>query len=198
MSPKKTLSHSAESSLNRQPGSYKDFISIHLPSHTFYAILNTDMKNFLLVISCIILCQAVGLFGTIFTFDAIPTWYATLNKPFFSPPNWVFGPVWTILYTLMGISFFLIIKKGWNTKKIITARNLFLAQLFLNFIWTPIFFGLKSPEVALFVILGMDILTVATIKKFYNSSKWAAYLLAPYLAWISFATLLNAAISILN
>ncbi len=156
------------------------------------------MKNVIKAIACIALCQAVGIIGAVFTVDAIPSWYVSLNKPFFSPPNWVFGPVWTILYTLIGISFFLIIKKGWNTKKITRARNLFLAQLILNFIWTPIFFGLRMPLLALFVILGMDILVILTIRKFYPLSKWAAYLLLPYLAWISFATLLNAAIVILN
>jgi tryptophan-rich sensory protein len=169
----------------------------HLLFYQILLILNI-VKNILKLILCIAFCQAVGIIGAIFTFDAIPTWYVTLNKPFFSPPNWVFGPVWTILYTLMGISFFLIIKKGWNSKKILSARNFFLAQLLLNFIWTPIFFGLKLPLLALFVILGMDILTVATIKKSYAISKWAAYLLIPYLAWISFATLLNAAIAVLN
>ena len=156
------------------------------------------MKDIVKVTLCIVFCQLVGVLGTIFTISAIPTWYSALNKPFFSPPNWVFGPVWTLLYTLMGISLYLIIKKGWNNKKVIIPRNYFLGQLFLNFIWTPIFFGLKSPDLAIIVIIGMWILTIRTIRKFYPLSKISAYLLIPYLIWISFATALNFAIVILN
>ena len=143
-------------------------------------------------------CELVGIVGGLSTASAIPTWYATLNKPFFSPPNWVFGPVWTMLYFLMGISFYLIWKQGWKKKKNREARAYFLAQLALNFIWTPIFFGLKSPFIALFIIIALWILIVLTIKKMYPVSKTASYLLSPYLLWVSFATLLNAAIVFLN
>lgn len=156
------------------------------------------MKDYLKLIGCIIGCEVVGLLGTIFTIDSIPTWYANLNKPFFSPPNWLFGPVWTILYALMGISIYLILKKGIKKKNVKNAVQFFLIQLVLNFIWTPVFFGLKSPLLGLIVIVAMWVFIVLTIKKFYTLSKLAAYLLVPYLLWVSFATILNAAILYLN
>lgn len=156
------------------------------------------MKNLPKLLIAIIGCELVGIIGSVFTISAIPTWYVTLNKPFFSPPNWLFGPVWTLLYLLMGISFYLLWQNGWKSKKVKEARNYFLAQLFLNFIWTPIFFGLKSPGLALVVIVAMWIFIVMTIEKLKPISKPAAYLLVPYLLWVSFATALNAAIVILN
>lgn len=156
------------------------------------------MKNLPKLIISVVGCELVGILGGLITASAIPTWYATLNKPFFSPPNWLFGPVWTLLYFLMGVSFYLIWKQGWKKKKVRGAGMYFLAQLGLNFIWSPIFFGLRSPLMALFVIIALWILIVVTMKKFYPLSKWAAYLLVPYLLWVSFATILNAAIVVLN
>jgi len=156
------------------------------------------MKNTAKLLISIIGCELVGILGTPFTTAAIPTWYLTLNKPFFAPPNWLFGPAWTLLYFLMGISFYLIWKKNIKNKKIKTAKKLFLAQLFLNFIWSPIFFGLRSPLLGLITIIILWILIIATICKFYPLSKWAAYLLIPYLLWVTFATTLNGAILFLN
>ena len=141
----------------------------------------------------IAISQSAGLIGTLFTFSAIPTWYAYLNKPSFAPPNWVFGPVWTTLYTLIGISFFLI----WQNKKR-PSTKLFFFHLFLNAIWSPIFFGLKNLGLAFVVILVMDITLIMVIKYFYKFSKLASYLLVPYLLWISFASLLNFSIWQLN
>lgn len=156
------------------------------------------MKDFGKFLACLLGCMAVGVLSTPFTVAAIPTWYATLNKPFFSPPNWVFGPVWTVLYILMGISLFLIVRHGLSNKKIKIASIYFLAQLALNYIWTPIFFALKEPLLALFVIAAMWIVVLLTILKFYPLSKTAAYLLIPYLLWISFASVLNLSIVVLN
>ena len=156
------------------------------------------MKDFPKLIISVIGCELVGLAGTPFTISAIPAWYSTLNKPFFAPPNWLFGPVWTLLYFLMGVSFYLIWKQGWQKKKIKTASMFFLAQLALNFIWTPIFFGLRAPLPGLIVIVSMWIMIVMTMKKFYPLSTLAFYLLVPYLLWVSFATLLNAVIVLLN
>ncbi len=156
------------------------------------------MQNPKKLLASLILCQLTGILGTPFTINAIPTWYATLNKPFFAPPNWVFGPAWTILYFLMGVSLYLVWQQGTSKKKNRTALKYFAAQLALNFIWSPIFFGLKSPALALVVILAMWVMIVLTIKKFYPLSRWAAYLLVPYLLWVSFATLLNAGILVLN
>ena len=155
------------------------------------------MKDLSKLIISVVGCELVGILGTPFTISAIPAWYATLNKPVFAPPNWIFGPVWTLLYFLMGISFYLIWKQGWK-KKIRAAGMFFLAQLGLNFIWSPIFFGLRAPLLGLIVIVTMWVLIVMTMKRFYPLSRLAFYLLVPYLLWVSFATLLNAAIVVLN
>ena len=156
------------------------------------------MKNFIKLILSIAGCELVGILGTPFTLAAIPTWYATLNKPMFAPPNWVFGPTWTLLYFLMGVSFYVIWQQGWKKKAVKTAGKFFLAQLALNFLWSPIFFGLRSPLLGLIIIVAMWILIIMTMKKFYPLSKLAFSLLLPYFLWVSFATMLNAAILILN
>ena len=156
------------------------------------------MKNFYKLSISVIVCELVGFLGTPFTISAIPTWYAALNKPFFAPPNWLFGPVWTLLYFLMGVSFYLIWKQGLKKKKMKTASLFFLAQLGLNFLWSPIFFGLRAPLLGLIVIMALWLLIVLTMKKFYPLSRLAFYLLVPYLLWVSFASLLNAAIVVLN
>lgn len=156
------------------------------------------MKNLPKLIASVVGCELVGILGSVFTVSSIPAWYATLNKPPFAPPNWIFGPVWTLLYFLMGVAFYLIWKQGWKRKKVRTAGNYFLAQLGLNFIWSPIFFGLKSPLIALVVIIAMWALIIMTMKKFYPLSRLAFYLLIPYLLWVSFASVLNGAIVVLN
>jgi len=156
------------------------------------------MKDLPKLLISVIGCEIVGVLGTPFTIPAIPAWYASLNKPFFAPPNWVFGPVWTLLYFLMGLAFYLIWKQGFNKRRVRTACLFFLAQLGLNFIWSPIFFGLRAPQLGLLVIVAMWVFIVMTMKQFYPLSKPAFYLLIPYLLWVSFATLLNAALVVLN
>lgn len=156
------------------------------------------MKDFLKLIICIAGCELVGVLGAFFTTSAITDWYAYLNKPFFSPPNWIFGPVWTILYFLMGVSLYLVLQNGIGKKSNNTAIKFFMTQLGLNFIWSPVFFGLRAPFLGLVTILVMWVLIVLTIRKFYKISKTASYLLIPYLIWVSFATILNAAIFLLN
>lgn len=148
------------------------------------------------LIFAIAFCQFAGLVGSVFTFQAIPTWYATLNKPFFSPPNWIFGPVWTILYTLMGISLYLV----WTSKSKLKgeALKIFYAQLVLNSLWSIMFFGLKAPTLALLEILILWIFIAVSIVRFYKIHKTSAYLLLPYLLWVSFASVLNLAIVLLN
>lgn len=143
------------------------------------------------LIFAIILCQAAGIIGSLFTFSAIPTWYATLTKPSFNPPSWIFGPVWTLLYTLMGISLYLV----WKNKP---AVKLFVWQLIANSLWSIIFFGMKNIGLALVEIIVLLALVLATIMKFYKINKTAAYLLIPYFLWGSFATLLTYSIWILN
>jgi len=143
-------------------------------------------------------CLLAGFVGSLFTFESIPTWYATLNKPFFNPPNWIFGPVWTLLYIMMGVSLYLV----WtaNTKKAEKQQGMknFIIQLALNAIWSIVFFGMHSPFLALLVIVVLWIMIFQTIKYFRQISKTAAWLLIPYLAWVSFASLLNLSIMLLN
>lgn len=147
--------------------------------------------EFLKLIISILICHSAGFIGLVFTSSAIPTWYDSLKKPFFSPPNWIFGPVWTILYTLMGISAYLVWRQGINDPHVKTALIIFGVQLFLNAIWSPIFFGFKAIHVALIVIAIMWIAILLTILAFFKISTVAAILLIPYILWVSFATILN-------
>lgn len=148
-------------------------------------------------ILAVLLCEAVGIAGSVFTSSSIPTWYATLEKPFFSPPNWVFGPVWTLLYALMGIAT-AIVWESKSGKKRDHALAWFGTQLALNAVWTPIFFGAQRLDVAFLVIVALLASIVGTIVSFKRISKPAALMLVPYLAWVSFATVLNFALWRLN
>lgn len=138
-----------------------------------------------------------GGLGSFFTAPAIPNWYESLNKPAFTPPGWLFGPAWTILYILMGISFYIVWSKP-NSEGYKPALILFLFQLILNAGWSIIFFGLKQPLYAFVEITVLWIAILATLIKFYNIDKTAGLLLLPYLAWTSFAALLNLFILKLN
>ena len=124
-------------------------------------------------------------------------WYNSLTKPVFAPPNYVFAPAWGILYTLIGISFliYLFTKTGTNKTK---GYMLFAGQLVLNFLWSPVFFGMKNMGLALVIIVFMDILIYFNIKEFYKVSRISAFLLIPYLLWVMFATYLNAGYLYLN
>lgn len=155
--------------------------------------INNIFKLFL----AIIFCQLVGLVGSIFTFPSIGTWYRFLNKPLFNPPNWIFGPVWATLYLLMGISLYLI----WQSKSKKKSNKylfIFYIQLFLNFLWSIIFFGLHNPLLAFIEILFLWLAIILTMIGFYKVSKPAGILLIPYILWVSFASILNLAIYILN
>lgn len=138
-----------------------------------------------------------GIIGSFFTFDAIPTWYAFLNKPFFSPPNWIFGPVWTTLYILMGISLYIIWQSKKSTKRT-QALILFGVQIVLNAVWSILFFGLQSPLVAFIEIIILLFAILLTAKYMYSISKVAGYLFIPYICWVTFASILNFAIYLLN
>lgn len=147
-----------------------------------------DLPKFIFAIG---ICLGVGFLGSFFTVSSIPTWYVFLNKPFFSPPNWIFAPVWTILYILMGISLYLI----WQKKRV---PNVFWIQLILNAVWSIIFFGMKNPAFAMVDILVLWISIFLTIKTFNKINKLAGKLLIPYIAWVSFASILNLSIVLLN
>jgi tryptophan-rich sensory protein len=151
---------------------------------------------FKLLISLLLSFTAAAI-GSVFTFSAIPTWYAELAKPDFSPPNWVFGPAWTVLYILMAVALFLV----WNTKRSkrpTTAYVLFGVQLMLNALWSIVFFGLHQPGPALVVIVALWLTILACIITFWTVRRTAALLLLPYLAWVTFASALNYAVWQLN
>ena len=135
------------------------------------------LKKLRIAFIFVIISEAAGAAGSIFTASAIPAWYATLQKPAFNPPNFIFAPVWTILYFLMGVSAFLVFEKGFTKKEVRFALLVFALQLILNVLWSFVFFGLFY---------------------FYKISKPASYLLIPYLLWTTFAAFLNFAIFRLN
>lgn len=179
------------------------------------------MKNTIKLIAGILLCELAGIIGSIFTAPAVKEWFQFINKPNFSPPNWLFAPVWTFLYLLMGISLYLVWsknfsvdipekdkeKKAWNpiSTKLFTGSwreenvaAIFLLQLVLNVLWSVIFFGLKSPGVAFFEIIMLWFAILYMIVNFYRVSKISAYLQIPYILWVSFASILNFSIWMLN
>jgi benzodiazapine receptor len=145
----------------------------------------------------LVLPLAVGAIGGIATAKAIPAWYATLNRPPFNPPNWLFGPVWTILYVIMGISLYLVwIQPPGKIRDM--AMSAFFIQLALNFGWSFIFFYYRQLGFALAEIVVMWVCILAMILLFYRVRPLAAYLNIPYLMWVTFATVLNAAYFRLN
>lgn len=179
------------------------------------------ISNILKLIIAIGICELAGVVGFVFSVSAIPEWYAGLAKPALNPPDWIFGPVWAALYALMGISFYLVWKNNWEVKnrflegkrkawnawserlwtgdlRKINAIAVFAAQYVLNAAWSYLFFGLKSSAFAFFEILALWFAIVWTIAVFYRISKPAAYLLLPYLLWVSFAGYLNYLIWTLN
>jgi len=153
------------------------------------------MNKWIKLIVSILICQIAGIIGSIFTTPSITTWYADLQQPAFSPPNWVFGPVWITLYTLMGISLYLVWNKKNNVKIPLT---LFFIQLILNSIWSIIFFGLQNSFYALIEIIILWIAILLTIISFYKISKKASLLLIPYIIWVTLAAILNYYIWVLN
>ena len=140
------------------------------------------------------------LVGFISSFFMDLEWYNTLNKPVITPPNWVFMPVWTTLYVLMGIAFYLVWIKfnKFSPLTRTTANVLYHTQLFLNFSWTLFFFGFKEIELSLIIILLLLVFIIATLASFFMIDKRAGYLLTPYLIWVFFATLLNASFVVSN
>ena len=153
-------------------------------------------NNFFKLVIAVVVAELAGVIGSVFTVSAIPSWYAGLVKPALNPPSWIFGPVWTTLYALMGVSLFLIWKSDSPQK--FKAMWLFAAQLVLNAIWSPVFFGLRSIGDALAIIVLLWAAIVLTIFVFAKISKTAAYLLLPYIFWVSFAAYLNYFIWVLN
>lgn len=155
------------------------------------------MNRYIKLFFCILIPLLIGGVSGASTANSITTWYAALNKPFFNPPNYLFGPVWTALYMLMGISLFLILEtpKSELRKR---AVIVFCIQIFLNFWWSIIFFKFHALGLALVEIVMIWASILLMILVFKKLSKTAAYLQVPYLLWVSFATALNTAIWYLN
>lgn len=154
------------------------------------------MPNWLKLVISLLLPQIAGGTGALFTITSLDSWYQTIHKPSFNPPGWIFGPVWTMLYVLMGIACYLIWKSDHPQKK--NLLTFYVVQLSLNALWSPAFFGLESPILGLTVIVPLWVLIFFCVKKFRIVSPWASGLMIPYLVWVSFATVLNFSIWWLN
>jgi benzodiazapine receptor len=158
---------------------------------------NLKKSNILKLVISLLLPLSIGAISGIFTSDAIPGWYETLKQPSFNPPNWVFGPVWTTLYFLMGISLFLIWKQV-SDKERNRALLVFIIQLILNFGWSFLFFYFHQIGLAMVDIVLLWLSIIFMILLFYRIKSMAAFINIPYLLWVTFASILNAAYYFLN
>ena len=155
-------------------------------------------KKLIKILISVVVCLLAGGVGSVITQTSVNTWYATLNKPVFNPPNWLFGPVWTVLFILMGISAGIVWNKGFYHKWVKTALYHFEFQLLLNVAWSLVFFGLRNVFAALLIVVSLFILLLFTYKRFKVVNVKAAYLLVPYILWVVFASILNFSIWQLN
>jgi translocator protein len=156
------------------------------------------MKKLSKLVCSVSLCLLTGFVGSFSTMNSVTSWYADLSRPSSTPPNWTFGVVWPILYIMMGISFFMIWNRGLDKRKVKIVLGLFLLQLVLNGLWTPIFFGLHMIAFALIEIVLLWVAILLTILVFWRISKSATFFLFPYILWVSFAAVLNTALWYLN
>jgi tryptophan-rich sensory protein len=157
------------------------------------------MRAAIQIIISVLIAQAAGAIGAVATQSSVSTWYTTLDKPWFTPPNWLFGPAWITLYTLMGIAAWLVWKKGGFSDQAVRAALIaYGVQLLINTTWSPVFFGARAPGAGLIVIVVMLVAIVVTIYLFARHSKAAAWLMVPYVLWVSYATALNFEIWRLN
>ena len=157
------------------------------------------MNKYAKILVCVASCLAIGFLSGQVTKDAVITWYPTIIKPSFNPPNWIFAPVWSLLFTFMGIAAGLIwIKIDKNREIVKKALTFFVIQLILNALWSYLFFGLQNPLLALFEIILLWLMIFETYNLFVKIDKIASYLFIPYLAWVGFALILNGNIWWLN
>ena len=154
--------------------------------------------NYLTLLVFILLSEIIGSLGSLATMPNIPVWYVGLTKPPFTPPNWLFGPVWTTLFALIGISAYLVWQKGFTKKPVKHALTWFGIQFVFNVLWSFLFFGMRSPVAGLLCIGVLWISIAYTIQYFLKIHKTAGVLLIPYLLWVTIATYLNAGIVLLN
>ena len=155
-------------------------------------------NKFLTFILFLIITFSASFIGGLATITFKEPWYSLLNKPTFNPPDWIFGPVWTFLYTLMGISAGIIWEKGLEREEVREALQIFGVHLLLNAFWTILFFGFQTPEIALAEILILLITIILYTRRFYRIDHISGWMQVPYIAWVSFATILNLSIVWLN
>lgn len=160
--------------------------------------MSTLLANSARISLAVIACLVIGGGSGFLTVDSISTWYVDINKPSFNPPNWVFGPVWTTLYTLMGVSAGIIWNQGYSNPQVKKALVVFSVHLVLNGLWSILFFGLKNPELAFVEILILLASMVYYTRMFYQIKPFTAWMQIPYLMWVSFASVLNGSIAWLN
>lgn len=160
--------------------------------------MSTRTTDVLRLIAAMALSQLAGVIGSTFTVPSIGAWYAGLRKPSFTPPGWVFGPVWVTLYTLMGVAAWLVWRKGLEQRAVRAALAIFLVQLVLNALWPVVFFGLREPFCAFVEIVVLWAAAVLTMILFFRVYTWAGVLFIPYNIWVSYATALNGYIWKLN
>jgi len=162
-------------------------------------IEETEKKiNWKKLIAALVICLTAAFIGSYFTSSSIEDWYYTLEKPGFTPPNWIFGPVWGVLYILMGVSLYLVWKKGEFRKDVKLAMDVFGVQLVLNILWSFFFFYIQNPLAGFIEIIALWFMILLNVFLFYKISKPAAYLLTPYLMWVAYAANLNLYIWLLN
>ncbi|NUN11513.1 tryptophan-rich sensory protein [Candidatus Micrarchaeota archaeon] len=151
--------------------------------------------DWLKLLACFVVCFSAAVIGGFFTSSSIDTWYSGLEKPVFNPPNWVFGPVWTVLYSLMALALYYY----WVSKKSKRVGFMvFFAQLVLNAFWSIVFFGLREVWLAFAIILLLEAFILGSIYYFNKTSRKSALLLVPYAFWVGFASVLNYFIGVLN
>lgn len=179
------------------------FSAIFIYFNRLHLLKNGDsMKKPIKLAISILIPLLAGFTGSFFTTPSIATWYASIQKPSFNPPNWIFGPVWTTLFILMGIALYLIwtngSRKGASIKARKAAYQIFAVQIILNILWSFLFFYFHCPTCAFIEIILLWLAILANIIFFWKISRTAAYLLIPYLLWVSFASVLNFMIMVLN
>ncbi|MBH45230.1 MAG: sensory protein TspO [Flavobacteriaceae bacterium] len=150
------------------------------------------------IAAAVLLCLGIGFLTGQVTQMSVKTWYTTLEKPFFTPPNWLFAPVWTLLYLMMGVATGRIWYRGLQNKKVKTALYFFGLQILFNGLWSLVFFGLRNPKGGMLVIVILFFLILKTVRNFNRVDRLAALLLYPYLLWVGYASLLNGGIVVLN
>jgi tryptophan-rich sensory protein len=160
----------------------------------YFGVIRSPVR----LLAAILICNLAGIIGSVFTVTGPGSWYASIAKPSFNPPGFLFAPVWTTLYILMGISLYLVWMEGLSGKNVTPAAIFFAIQLGLNALWSFLFFGLQSPFLGLVEIVILWVFIAGTIILFHRVSRPAAYLLVPYLLWVTFASFLTYTIWTLN